>query len=412
MRLLPSAFILGAGLVAGAGTASGNAFVLNDFSAKATGRGDATIATTSDGSGIVYNVAGIASQTGVNFYVGGSFIKATGSFTNDADGEKTETDSPMAITPGVYLTAKVHDMVVVGLGFHTPFGSKIVWNDDSPSLDEVRTQALRTYFITPSVGINLNKQVPGLQLGVGLDLVPATVELTQDVIFGDTRGDVTLGGNAFGVGGRIGVMYRPPAAPRLSFGAHYRSEVKLDFEGDGDFDVAEPYRGQLPPDGPIETSLTLPQSLGVGMAVRPTDRVELEANAVWMAWSSFDKLVIDLPGGAQTESVRYYEDKVSVRLGAEYKAIPNKLDVRVGYMYDPTPIPAKALTAALPDANRHDLTAGISYYMGKYNVDLGFLWVMPAEKDTGDEPGMPNYKGTYGIEVFLGAISFGGKFGE
>lgn len=410
MRLLSSALFLGAGLCASAGVASANGFVLNDFSAKATGRGDATIATSSDGSAIVYNVAGIAAQTGVNFYVGASFLSATGSFTNDADGEKTETDSPMAVTPGMYLTARVHDMVVVGLGFHTPFGSKIQWPAEAPTADEVRSQALRTYFITPSVGLNLDKLVPGLQFGAGLDLVPATVELKQDIFFGETRGNATLGGNAFGIGGRAGLMYRPPSAPALSFGLHYRSQVKLDFDGDGDFDIAEPYRNQLPPDGEISTSITLPQSLGAGIAVRPNDRIEAEFNAMWMGWSSFEELVVDLPGNQQLVSPRKYEDRVSYRVGLEYKAVPNKFDVRVGYMYDPTPIPAEYLTASLPDANRHDLTIGASYHMGNYNVDLGFLWVTPAEKDTGSAPEMPHYKGTYGIEVFLGAVSFGGHF--
>ncbi len=410
MRLLSSALFLGAGLCASAGVASANGFVLNDFSAKATGRGDATIATSSDGSAIVYNVAGIAAQTGVNFYVGASFLSATGSFTNDADGKKTETDSPMAVTPGMYVTARVHDMVVVGLGFHTPFGSKIQWPAEAPTADEVRSQALRTYFITPSVGLNLDKLVPGLQAGVGLDLVPATVELKQDIFFGETRGNATLGGNAFGVGGRVGLMYRPPSAPALSFGLHYRSKVKLDFEGDGDFDIADPFRDQLPPDGEISTSITLPQSVGAGIAVRPSDRIEAEFNAMWMGWSSFKELVVELPGDQQLVSPREYEDRVSYRVGLEYKAVPNKFDVRVGYMYDPTPIPADYLTASLPDANRHDLTIGGTYHMGNYNVDVGLLWVTPAEKDTGSTPEMPHYKGTYGIEVFLGAVSFGGHF--
>jgi long-chain fatty acid transport protein len=408
MRLLTSALFL----CAGASVASANAFVLNDFSAKATGRGDATIATTSDGSSIVYNVAGIASQTGVNFYVGGSFIKAIGSFTDDRNGKKTETDSPPAVTPGIYVTARLTDMLVVGLGFHTPFGSKIVWGESAPAADEVRSQALRTFFITPSVGLDLGKVIPGLQLGGGVDLVPATVELKQDIFFGPTRGNVTLGGNAFGIGGRAGVMYRPPSAPRWSLGATWRSEVKLDFEGDGDFDVAEPFRMQLPPDGPIKTSITLPQSVGVGLAVRPSDRIEVEANAVWMGWSSLDKLVINLPGGAVTESPRNYEDKVSIRLGGEYKLVPNKFDVRVGYMYDPTPIPSTTLTAALPDANRHDLTVGGSFHMGKYDIDLGLLWVTPSKGRTSPVPNTPTYKGTFGIEVFLANVSFSGHFGD
>jgi long-chain fatty acid transport protein len=408
MRLLTSAFLL----CAGASAASANAFVLNDFSAKATGRGDATIATTDDGSSIVYNVAGIAAQTGVNFYVGGSFIKAKSSFTPDDTGQKSDTNSPSAVTPGIYVTARVHDMVVVGLGFHTPFGSKISWPETAPTADEVRSQALRTFFITPAIGLDLSRQVPGLRIGAGLDLVPATVELKQDVFFGETRGNITLGGNAFGIGGRAGLTYTPPSAKNLSFGLVYRSKVKLDFEGDGDFDVAAPYRMQLPPDGKISTSITLPQSLGAGVAVRPNDRIEVEANAMWMGWSSLDKLVIKLPGGAVTESPRNYEDKVSVRLGIEYAAVPDKVDIRAGYMYDPTPIPGTALTVALPDGNRHDLTVGASYHMGNYSVDFGFLWVTPTVGQTSNVPNMPNSKGKFDIEVFLANLSFSGHFGS
>jgi long-chain fatty acid transport protein len=407
MRLLTSAFFL----CTGAGVASANGFVLNDFSAKATGRGDATIATSADGTSIVYNVAGLAAQRGTNFYIGGSIIKASATFVDATDGGRTDTDSPVGITPSIHVTTRLMDKVVVGVGVHTPFGSKLVWPASSPSADEIREQQLRALFITPSFGIDLNKQIPGLQLGAGLDLVPADVTLKQDIFFGEARGNVTLGGNAFGIGGRVGAMYHPPSAPAWSFGATWKSEVKLDFEGDGDFDAVAPYRTSLPPDGPIKTSLTLPQSVGVGVAVRPSDRFEFETNAVWMGWSSVDKLVIDLPAGAQTISPRNYEDKVSIRIGGEYKLVPNKFDIRLGYMYDPTPIPTTALTATLPDINRHDLTAGFSYHMGPYDIDFGFLWVTPGERGTSDVPNTPQYKGTYELEVFLGNVSFSGRFG-
>ena len=37
-----------------------------------------------------------------------------------------------------------------------------------------------------------------------VDLVPATVELNQNLFFGNTQGTASLGGNAFGIGGRAG----------------------------------------------------------------------------------------------------------------------------------------------------------------------------------------------------------------
>ena len=415
MRILVSTFLLGAT----ATVAHANAFVLNDHGARATGRADAVIATDFDGSAIVHNVAGIAAKDGINVYLGASLIFPNASFTCEGQtcpagsvGEKTDTESPMAITPQVFVTARVHDLVAVGVGFHTPFGSRIVWPETAPTTDELLEQSLRTYFITPSVALNLEKYVPGLLIGAGVDLVPATVELKQHIFFGSERGLATLGGNGFGIGGRLGVQYRPKAVQQLSVGASWRSPVKIDFDGKGDFDIAEPYRGSLPPDGDISTSITLPMSIGVGAAFRPIPNLETELNAVWMQWSSFDELVIELPDGSSSVSERGYKDAITIRFGIEYALPKYKLDLRAGYMYDPTPIPSDRLVSALPDINRHDIALGASYHITPaYRVDVGGLWVLPGSRETSDMPGEPYYKGTYDVTAFVASLTLSGRFG-
>jgi len=406
-------------LGAAAGTAHANGFVLNDHGAAATGRADAVVATTTDGSSIVHNVAGIAVDDGVNIYLGASLIFPKSSFdctSVQCAGTKTDTTSPMAITPQFYVTARVHDMIAVGIGFHTPFGSKIVWPDNAPTTDDIHTQALRTYFLTPSIGINLDKFVPGLTFGAGVDLVPATVDLTQDIFFGNAvQGTAHLGGNAFGVGFRGGVQYRPRMAPKLSVGLAYRSKVKLDFDGKGDFDIADPFRGQLPPDGDIKTSITLPQSILGGVAYRPVRHLELELDAVWMGWSSFDKLEITLPDMSTTVSPRDYKNTLTIRFGGEYHLRKPllALDFRAGYIYDPTPVPSTRLTPSLPDIDRHVLTLGGSYHVtSNYKVDIGMLWVLPGSHTTSDAmPFEPTYKGTYDVSAFVASVSLGGRFG-
>ena len=412
MRKTTSLFFL----CAAAGTASANGFVLNDHGAKATGRANAVVATDVDGSAIVHNVGGIAAQSGVNVMLGASLIFPSSSFecsSVQCDGTTTDSESPMAVTPQVFVTARVHDLVAVGVGFHTPFGSRIVWPDDAPTTDEVLTQALRTYFITPSVGLNLDKFVPGLTVGAGLDIVPATVELEQEIFFGNAvEGSAHLGGKATGFGFRAGVQYRPRMVRGLSVGAAYRSEVKLDFTGDGDFDIPDPFREQLPPDGEISTSITLPQSFSFGVAYRPIPKLELELDGVWMGWSSFDRLEIELPDGTTTVSPRDYDDTLTIRFGAEYAALP-MLDVRVGYVYDPTPVPGERLTAALPDIDRHVVTAGGSYHLtSNYGAHLGLVYVLPGSKTTAmDDPFAPAYKGTYDVSALVLGLSLTGRFG-
>jgi len=409
MKTLRNVLFLAVGL--GSGVAAANGFYINEHDAKVTGRAGAATATNTDPSSIVYNPGGIPVAEGTSVSIGSSLIIAKGSYTDTMD-NKTKTDSSPAVLPSIFLTSRVHEMVSVGIGFHLPFGLAVSWPDQHAQSDVIQDQSLRTYFITPAFGINLNKQVPGLSFGGGVDLVPATVELESAVVFGETRGTAHLGGDAFGVGGRVGVQYKPEALPQLQLGAMYRHSVNLDFKGKGDFDIADPYRNQLPPDGDISTSITLPSAFSLGVAYNATPELNLELDGVYQTWSKFDELRIDLPGDAETLSPQDYENTLTIRLGGEYKLSPVAA-VRAGYIYDPTPIPKTTISARLPDANRHDITAGGSYSFGNYDVNLGLLYVLPGKRETSmDDPYAPQFKGTYEVTAFVASLGLQGRFGQ
>jgi long-chain fatty acid transport protein len=394
----------------GGGVASANAFLLAVHDGKAMGRGNAAVATNTDPSSITYNIGGLAVGEGTNVMIGSALIMPSASYT-DLDNSKTDTESSYPLVPHFFATSKVSDLVAVGLGFHAPFGLAIEWPDGAPTNDIVRKQSLRTYFITPSVGLDLKKWVPGLSLGAGVDLVPATVELTRSVFFGETEGEAHLGGDAFGVGGRFGAMFKPEGLPQLSVGAMWRSQVNLDFTGKGDFDIADPYRDQLPPDGDISTSVKIPQSVALGAAFRPLPQLEIEANALWVDWSKFQEIRIRLPDMTDSVAIQDYSDKVTFALGVDYK-LTKDAAVRAGYIYDPTPIPDTSLTAQLPDADRHDLTVGGSYSFGDFDVHLGVLWVLPQSRETSDVMYTPIHKGTYDIQVLVTTLTLAGHFGH
>ncbi len=253
------------GLGALASSASGNAFNINEHDARVTGKGGATAASNTDPSSIVFNPGGIAINEGTQVALGTALYFAQGSYEGDGV-EKQKTDTGMAVVPSIYITSRVHEMIAVGIALHFPFGLAVSWPNNHPQSDVIQDQTLRTYFITPGVGVNLHKQVPGLSLGAGIDIVPATIELENSVGFGDVQGTAHLGGDAIGIGGRIGVMYHPPAVKGLKLGVMYRTPVQLDFEGNGDFDIDDPFRDQLPADGPIDAMVTLPQSIAGGVA--------------------------------------------------------------------------------------------------------------------------------------------------
>ncbi|MBA3397062.1 MAG: outer membrane protein transport protein [Deltaproteobacteria bacterium] len=413
MKTLRTTLFTALSLGALAGSASANAFNINEHDARVTGRGGATAASNTEPSSIVFNPGGIAINEGTQVALGTSFYFAEGSYENDST-PKTTTDSGMSLVPNVYLTSRLHDMVAVGLGLHFPFGLAVSWPDNHTQSDVIQDQTLKTYFITPSVGLNLHEQVPGLSVGAGIDIVPATIELEQTISFGDVQGNAHLGGDAVGFGARVGVMYHPEAVEGLKLGVTYRSPVKLEFEGKGDFDIAPEFREQLPADGDIQAEITLPQSVAGGVAYSPIRALEFELNAVWINWKQAFKdgdLTINLPDGAVTSSPQDYKNTVTWRLGVEYRLAQHQASVRAGFIYDPTPIPTTTLTARLPDIDRKNVTLGASKQFGDYGVHLGLLWVTPGERDTSDEMYRPAFKGRYGVQAFVASLGVSGAFG-
>ena len=59
--------------------------------------------------------------------LGASLVLPSSTFTQDGTGSETSTESPPGITPQVFVTAKINDLVSLGFGFHAPFGSRIEW---------------------------------------------------------------------------------------------------------------------------------------------------------------------------------------------------------------------------------------------------------------------------------------------
>src|SRR3954468_7836126 len=133
-------------IAAGSGTASANAFNINEADAKATGRGDAVIASDASPSAIAYNPGGVALGQGINASLSSTFVVAQGSFTDDATGTKTNTDAGPAVLPSGFGTWRINDLVAVGIGFYMPFGLAISWPRTSPQNEIIEEQSLRTYF--------------------------------------------------------------------------------------------------------------------------------------------------------------------------------------------------------------------------------------------------------------------------
>src|SRR5262249_25485140 len=104
----------------------------------------------------------------------------------------------------------------------------------------------------------------------------------------------------------------------------------------------------------------------------------------------------------------------TARVGVEYALTDYNAAVRVGYIYDPTPIPRNILGPDLPDANRHDITIGGSMQFGDYGVNLAFLGVLPVSRSTSpisETQLTQEFHGKFDVEAFVVSASVNGKFG-
>jgi long-chain fatty acid transport protein len=389
-------------------TARASGFHIDEQDARSTGRAGAVTANPTNASTIYYNPAGVGDLQGFHADVGVSFVAPSATFRLASTGAETSAKDQVFPLPQAYMTYRLNEIVGIGLGFNAPFGLSISWPDTSPGRTNTRAADLRSYFITPTVGFSLSSVIPGLSFGAGLDLVPASVKLSRDILFGTDVGSVALGGTAFGAGARAGLLYRPKGLDQWSFGVTYRSPVKLSFSGTADFDADPIFRSSLPPDGDAKTSIVLPQTLDVGVAFNPMPEWQLEVDANWLGWSSYDRLFLELPGNTTSTVAKNWKDSYAIRFGTEY-TLDKRWSGRLGFVWDPTPIPDTTLDFQLPDANRYVVTAGIGAALHKMvRADLGVMYILPVRNTTSNvDPYQPTVKGRFDVQAWVIGLSVG-----
>jgi long-chain fatty acid transport protein len=107
-----------------------------------------------------------------------------------------------------------------------------------------------------------------------------------------------------------------------------------------------------------------------------------------------------------------YQDSWQARFGVHYE-LSDAISLRAGYAYDKTPQPIQTVSPLLPDDTRHDLSLGLGYRFGKYQLDLGYMLVGLGERTTvenGEGMNHQGFDGTYNSRADLFFASFGVSF--
>jgi long-chain fatty acid transport protein len=393
--------VMGLAAVAG-GSAHAAGIAVDLQSARGVGMAGSLIGAVDDASGIYFNPAGIAQGQGLEVALGSAPIIPAFTVKNPAGQELNGVSN--IITPiHLYATWGISDEWTVGIGVFNPYGLKVEWEPDWEGREIVTRADLKVFDINPTVAYRYGP----FRIGGGMQIVRATVHLTKDVnLLDNGYVGVDLGAGAWGIGGNVGIQYEA-VEKVLTLGATYRSSVNLDFEGKAHFEnVPPPYAGTFQ-DQTARTSLKLPDTFGLGVAVRPIPEVVIDFDANYFAWQQFQAIDIKFDNPQlNTYEAKQWKHSWNFRIGAEY-TLNEHIQLRAGILYDLSPSPSYTLLPDIPDNDRINIGIGGTYRWGAFRVELAYMFI----KFLGETSTYPNpkYQYEYTATAHVIGLTFGFK---
>jgi long-chain fatty acid transport protein len=415
-------------LALAASPALASGFSIYEQGGRSMGFSGAYTAVTDDPSAIFHNAAGIAFLEGKQLYGGGTLVMPRSSFagSDPFPGLGIQENQQVGVipVPALYFTHRVSSRFAWGVGLHAPYGLKTKWaNPDEFTGRYIAVESgLSGFALNPTVAYRVHDKV---SVGAGLDVRFSKVRLerrsglvnpfTQSVT--DTAEVVLDSDLATALGWNVGVVVKP--SPGLSFGAHYRHKVRVDYEGGstftqiptGDPQLDALVASRLPQNPAVETAIEYPSILAVGVA-RDWTEWTVAADLVFFGWESFDQLELTFPSQPDLDTVipENYENIWQFRTGVE-RRLDDGWAVRLGYHYDKTPVPTESVSPLLPDNDRHGFSLGGSWASpgARIRVDVGAWYLFLAKRST-EGRSRDGYDGTYDNGAFTFGASLGYRF--
>ena len=404
---------------------SANGFGLPDQDAFATARGEAFVATADNPSAIYYNPAGITQLEGNNVRGGiyGVYFEPSYTPPNSAlnHGHTYYSSDNFAAIPQFFYTYKTKGSPFsFGLGVYAPYGGNMSWPQDTGFRTVATSGSLKYITINPVVAVKL---APGLSIGGGVMVNYGKISMDQGLRRSATpfTNFFKFSGEGWSVGGNMGVLWQP--YEKFSFGAMFRSSARMNFQGNTDFQLQRrPYN--TPEQRDASASFTFPLTVVPGVSYRPTPKWNLEIDANYTGWNSFDTVTIK----QSPPAVKYpFNQNVPVNLGWQgswmyefgvTRYFDNGWHVSGGYVFNENSVPDKYYTPLAADMNRNFFSLGTGHKGKTFDFDIAYQFGYgPTHTVTGSIPSSKpgdfsgeNADGKYGFTSSALILSVGMHF--
>lgn len=403
-------------------------------------------AAAEDASTLFFNPAGMALidkpqlTGGVHFIIPEAGFENQGTTTLNRPTQGNEaTSKEEALVPNIYYVAPLNDDLVWGIGISAPFGLTTEYDSGWVGRYIARKTELKTVSLNPSLAYRVNEK---LSIGGGITYMKGDAVLSNAIdmglvflnqfqaggipvnaqtlaLAGDVQanvggpkydGGVHLEGDGDGWGINLGLLYE--VNDNLRWGAHYRSGVSLDLEGQADFTAGalESILGPAFQDQGGFVDLDLPDTFSLSVYQKLNDKWAVMGDVTHTWWSDFEYLTIRFENPSPPDSVipELWEDVSKYSVGATYQ-YSDKMKLRFGLAYDESPVPNDEVRSPrIPDENRTWLALGLSYAASeKLTVDVGYVHIFV------DDPKIHNVSHSTGqrllgkLDASVDILSFG-----
>jgi long-subunit fatty acid transport protein len=150
-----------------------------------------------------------------------------------------------------------------------------------------------------------------------------------------------------------------------------------------------------------------PASLGLGIALTPSENLTLALDANWYGWSSMDQVTVRTDSWPDSTTPLNARDSRDIRIGGEYR-LPTGWAVRAGYAYAQGAFPNTHIIPAQPDADGDEIGLGIGKTTGTWRVDLAYHYA--ATRETNASANINGYNGKYNISQHLLGVTAAHRF--
>ncbi|AIR67382.1 long-chain fatty acid transporter FadL [Cedecea neteri] len=384
-------------------------FQLNEFSSSGLGRAYSGEGAVADNAGSASrNPATIMMFDRPSFSAGAIFVDPDVDISGRSPSGKSldaKNIAPTAWVPNLHFVAPINEQFGWGASVTSNYGLATEYNDSYAAGSMGGTTDLTTLNLNLSGAYRLNSN---WSFGLGFDAVYAKAKIERyagdlpQLIAGNPASPLTpaqrqaigtlpadtqiahLKGDKWGFGWNAGILYEINKDNRYGF--TYRSEVKVDFDGD--------YKSSLPaafnpllsnfglPSGtngatvPGSLSLHLPEMWELSGYNKVAPKWAVHYSLTYTSWSQFQELKAT---GSNGQTLFYkdegFKDAYRIALGTTYYMDDN-WTFRTGIAFDDSPVPADKRSISIPDQDRLWLSAGTTYAFNKdASVDVGVSYM-------------------------------------